>query len=171
MRERGLQGHQAVAALRRSQSEDGKLPARAPNGSVSPLLWSMHGMAALAGVMLYDNTLALILLCVVFGVVYVLLHRKLDETRDRLPLAGLREVQDLAAFDQPEIAGHAVIVPVRTDTVRPCRGLAAGETYDRVDAGLAGGLFDQRRERCGQRPLACRCELGLAMFKTGHGGS
>ena len=88
MHESGLLGHQAVAALRRSLHLHGELPARAPNGSVSPMLWSLHGVAALLGVLLHDNTIGLIALCLVFGVVYVVLHRKLDDARDRVSAVG-----------------------------------------------------------------------------------
>lgn len=83
MHESGVMGHQALAALRRSLRVHGRLPAQAPNASVSPRLWSLHGIAALLGVWLHANTLGLIALCIVFGVVYVLVHRKLDAAWER----------------------------------------------------------------------------------------
>jgi len=88
LQKEGLIGHQAVAALRRSLHLHGELPARAPNGSVSPLLWSLHGVAALIGVLLYESTPGQMALCLVFAIVYVALHRKLDEARDRLMVSG-----------------------------------------------------------------------------------
>jgi len=39
-------------------------------------------------VLLHDNTIGLIALCLVFGVVYVVLHRKLDDARDRVSAVG-----------------------------------------------------------------------------------
>jgi len=88
MHESGVLGHQAVAALRRSLHLHGELPARAPNGSVSPWLWSLHGVVALLGVLLHGNTPGLMVLCLVFGVVYVVLHRKLDDARERVSVVG-----------------------------------------------------------------------------------
>ena len=84
MHEKGLLGHQAVAALRRSLQLHGELPGDAPNSSVSPLLWILHGVAALIGVLLYQSGPALMVLSLVFGVVYVVLHRRLDDARNRL---------------------------------------------------------------------------------------
>lgn len=78
MHDRGLEGYQALRALRDTLRVRGALPTQAPNASASPLLWGLHGVAVLMGVWQYDNTPVLMGLTSVFAVAYVWLHRVLE---------------------------------------------------------------------------------------------
>jgi hypothetical protein len=83
LRRDGLSGSQLIHALRDSVSVRGQLPGRAPNGSVSPMLWALHGSAAALGIWFHADTAALIAVAVGFGVCFIALHRRLDARAER----------------------------------------------------------------------------------------
>jgi len=68
-------------ALRRAAalptSTDQAVTVKAPNGLCSPLLWSLHALAVVAGAMNSESTLAQAVVFVVFAATYIALHSHL----------------------------------------------------------------------------------------------
>ena len=60
---------------------------KAPNGLCSPLLWALHALAAVGGMLTYQNTSAQAMIFLTFVVAYVSLHRRLLRSRIKYKLA------------------------------------------------------------------------------------
>jgi UDP-N-acetylmuramyl pentapeptide phosphotransferase/UDP-N-acetylglucosamine-1-phosphate transferase len=60
---------------------------KAPNGLCSPLLWALHALAAVGGMLAYQSTSAKAMIFLTFVVAYVSLHRRLLRSRIKYKLA------------------------------------------------------------------------------------